>query len=150
MSKPFFILHLSLHRLDCVAIKWTWTTLEEGLNLFPKLSSISRWCAFYAIECAVTFRNVYGHVSHMQVYVFMARYTVCLHLCRSLCVFMCVHVWLYCVWACAVHAHTCVWVHVCVCVKKRWRLGLMPCCQRTPDDEVVKPQQDGKKKKKSE
>lgn len=25
--------------------------------------------------------------------------------------------------------------------------GLMPCCQRTSDDEVVKPQQDGKEKK---
>lgn len=24
----------------------------------------------------------------------------------------------------------------------------MPCCHRTPDDEVVKPQEDGKKKKK--
>lgn len=42
-------------------------------------------------------------------------------------------------------------MHICVCVRKKESekegRGLMPCCQRTPDDEVVKPQQDGKKKK---
>lgn len=37
-------------------------------------------------------------------------------------------------------------VHVCVCVCEG--PGLMPCCHRAPDDEVVKPQEDGRNKKK--
>lgn len=36
---------------------------------------------------------------------------------------------------------------VCVCEKRWGRWGLMPCCQRSPHDEVVKAQGDGEKKK---
>lgn len=52
--------------------------------------------------------------------------------------FMCVHVWMYYFLIKPVCTE-----HVCVCERKRDKeregAGLMPCCQRTPDDEVLKP-----------
>lgn len=47
-----------------------------------------------------------------------------------------------------VHALVPARARVCVYVWKKWgRRGLMQCCQRSPHDEVVKAQGDGKKKK---
>lgn len=72
--------------------------------------------------------------SYKYVFVFM-QVSVCVYVCTCIDI-LCVALYSRCTCVCLAVVSTCVWVGP----------GLMPCCHKAPDDEVVKPQEDGKKK----